>query len=237
MNLLQKYINTLDKFDLIVPPKLAGIEVNYLDYLNGTIEVRPYTYRAMIANGEIYHYPPDINEMLRQSKCPGINDTLVWKLGENLLWSDECISVFEIVSEKINMSHPRTSFFSLDEVSNYYGGTPSDKITAPKYYSFVLQKELLKVYDPMKVDLEDETDSAKFTRLGTITKYGLNKYPWTFGGLTEMNDPINNNFIINDENNTFLTEQLNKTTTKKKRKIVTEINIQKFFEDLTIVDS
>lgn len=236
MSLLQKYIKTLDKFDSIIPPKLAGVEVNRLDYLNGTIEIRPYMYRAMISNGEIYHYPPDINEMLRQSKCPGINDTLVWKLGENMSWHDECTSVFEMVSQKIYMSHPQTFFFSLNEVSDYYGGIPSNKITAPKYYSFVLQQELFGVYDPRIIDLEDETDSIKFNEFNNMAKFGSKDYPWTFGGLKKIGKQINNFIKTTKGDSTLFNEQVTQTKSNiiRKRKIVTEANLEKILEDLAV---
>lgn len=150
---LNRYIKSLDIFDSILPPNLQGIEVHKKDDINGIIVVRPYDFKAWIKNGVIYNYPNYIDIALRQAKCPGSNDTLVNKFipydqfQKIPLWRDACCPVFGAV-EKSFSSYKRI-YFPLNVVEKELG-KPSRKIEDVDYYSFILKKKILKVFNEKK---------------------------------------------------------------------------------------
>lgn len=147
---LNRYVKSLDIFDSILPPNLQGIEVHKKDDINGTIIVRPYDFKAWIKNGVIYNYPNYIDIALRQAKCPGGNDTLVNKfipcdqLQKVPLWRDACCPVFESVQK--SFSSYKRIYFSLNVVEKELG-KPSRKIEDVEYYSFILKKKILRVFN------------------------------------------------------------------------------------------
>ncbi|KAL7630565.1 UNVERIFIED_CONTAM: hypothetical protein RMT77_019244 [Armadillidium vulgare] len=147
---LNQYIETLDTFDSILPSNLQGIEIYKKNDFNGTILVRPYGFKAWIKNGVIYNYPIYVDTALRQAKCPGENDTLVNKFIPNDLfqnvpiWRDACCPVFTLVQN--SFSNYKKINIPLEEVEKHLGKS-ARQIEEVEYYSYILEKNILKVFN------------------------------------------------------------------------------------------
>nr|BDV49996.1 MAG: wsv134-like protein [Porcellio scaber clopovirus] len=146
--ILQQYLKTLDIFESVLPSNLQGIEIYKKDNTNGTIQVRPYGFKAWIKSGVIYNYPNYIDISLRQAKCPGENDTLVNKFiphdpfQNGPLWRDACCPIFSSVQK--SFLNYKKIHIPLEAVEKHLG-KPSRNIEEIEYYSFILEKKFLKV--------------------------------------------------------------------------------------------
>lgn len=139
MSLFDRYINVLDTFDAILPPKLKGIIIKKYDHYNGCIEVEPFGFKAVVEEGVIYNYPNNVTQQRRQVKCPGVNDTLVNKFSaDDGDWVDDCAPMFNI--QKKNCIG-EDIYITLEEAfgDNYH------LMGCHNYYSYVLQKDILRV--------------------------------------------------------------------------------------------
>lgn len=140
-NLIEQYTKTLESFNAILPPFLQGIFVWKLNHYNGCIEVEPFGFKAVIEDGVILNYPVDVDQPRRQAKCPGVNTTLVNRFDSmNWIWVDDCAPLFSLQKENCKREGANSITLSLEEamvVEDY---------TCSTYYSFILKKDILRVY-------------------------------------------------------------------------------------------